>query len=167
MPRTHSSQPLIDRLTATDGEALTLSLTEITTLLNRPLPQSATTNPRYWQGYGSTISRALTAQGWRATLHPQEDVVMFARVPHARRPSRLDPLRAYLATQEGETVLLSLDQVTAILGGYLVRTARLDPAWWDGREPHARAWEESGWKARLDIRRRSVEFRRTADEATP
>jgi hypothetical protein len=167
MPQTHHFQPLIDRLTAADGEPLILSLTEIATLIGCPLPRSARTNPRFWRLSGYAIPRALIAEGWRATLHPQEYVVTFTRTGNERRPNGLDPLRVYLATREGETVLLSLEQVEAILGGYLVRTARLDPAWWDGRERHARTWEALGWKARLDIRRRSVEFRRIRDEVTP
>src|SRR5215475_14031514 len=163
MPLTYHFQPLIDRLTAADGAPLILSLPEVAALIGCPLPRSARTNPRFWRLSGYAIPRALLAEGWRATLHAQESVVTFTPAEHERRPSGLDPLGAFLATQEGETVRLSLEQVEAILGGYLVRTARLDPAWWDGRERHARTWEALGWKARLDIRRRSVEFRRSGD----
>ena len=167
MPLTYHFQPLIDRLTAADGAPLILSLPEVAALIGAPLPRAARTTPRFWRLAGYAIPRALLAEGWHATLHPQESVVTFTPAAHARRPSGLAPLRAFLAKQEGERVLLSLDEVAAILGGYLVRTARLDPAWWDGRERHARTWEGLGWQARLDIRRRSVEFRRREEAGTP
>jgi len=156
-------QRLIDRLTASGDDHLTLSFAEIAALVDRPLPPSATTD-QYWRHLGSALPRALRAHGWYATLDPAGDRVTFA---HSRprgtpRPSRLDPLLAFLADQQADTVGLSFAQLREIFGGYLVSAARIDPAWWDGREPHARKWEALGWKARLDIQGRAVEFRRVA-----
>jgi hypothetical protein len=161
LPRRYDAQPLVDRLTASGDDRLTLTLAAIAALIDRPLPPSATTD-QYWRHRGNTIVHTLHAHGWHASVNPAGDRVTFA---HARpgqgtRPSRLDPLLAHLAAQEGDTVRLSFEQLAAILGGYLRGSARVDPAWWDGREPHARKWEALGWEARLDIQGRAVEFRR-------
>jgi hypothetical protein len=92
---------------ASGGDYLTLSLTEIAALIDHPVQRSAITNPRYWQHLGNSIPRTLVAQGWRATMHPHGDAVTFSRSGHEQRtrPTRLDPLLAFLAAQEGETVL--------------------------------------------------------------
>jgi hypothetical protein len=163
MPHKYDVRPLIDRLTASGGDHLTLTLAEIAALIDRPLPPSATTD-QYWRHRGNALVRTLHAHDWHASLDPAGDRVTFA---HSRprgtpRPSRLDPLLAFLADQQADTVRLSFAQLREIFGGYLVSAARIDPAWWDGREPHARKWEALGWKARLDIQGRAVEFRRVA-----
>jgi hypothetical protein len=157
-------QPLLDRLAACPGDELTLRFAEIAAIIGRPLAPYARTEPAYWASRQNRVVALLEERGWWADLDAAEEAVTFrrGRRPVPNRAHQLDPLLAFLAAQEGETLRLSLDEIAAIMDGKLARMARLDPAWWDGRERRARRWEALGWTARLDIRGQAVVFTRGA-----
>ncbi len=74
--------------------------------------------------------------------------------------TKYGPLVAYLATQRESPVECTFAEIEGIIGFPLPRTARTVAGFWtDQRRMHVRAWEEAGWRARLDFPNRQVIFR--------
>jgi hypothetical protein len=80
-----------------------------------------------------------------------------------RRGGRYMPLVAYLIAHEADSVTLTFTQIEELIGRPLSLTAQVSSAFWTAthglrflRDLHA-----LGWRARLDVKERAVEFRRT------
>lgn len=75
--------------------------------------------------------------------------------------TKYGPLVAYRAMQRESLIECTFAEIEAIIGFPLPRTARTVAGFWtDHRRMHVRAWEEAGWRARLDFSNRQVVFRR-------
>jgi hypothetical protein len=91
------------------------------------------------------------------------------------QPPKYDPLRAYLAAQVDDTVMLTVAEIETIVGTSLPARARSGAFWanaahWWDASPQARAWLEVGWRVtgynvRLAVP--TVTFGRTASTAEP
>ena len=81
--------------------------------------------------------------------------------------NRYDPLYKWLSSTSGRKVSATFDQIEAVLGFTLPRTARARPQWWaneagNTRHVQCRAWLDAGFQtANLDLSRKTVEFVRT------
>jgi hypothetical protein len=77
-------------------------------------------------------------------------------------PSKYDPLRAFLATQQG-SVTLTFDQIER-LGIVLPAAARTYPEWWANEDPkltrhvQCRAWRSLGRTATPHLTAKTVTF---------
>jgi hypothetical protein len=82
--------------------------------------------------------------------------------------SRYNPLVDHLRTQTTDAATLTLAEIEAMIGGHLPDTAHVDGYWWRKPVmPAVRTWEALGWRAHLDLKARTVTFRRggAADQA--
>lgn len=69
----------------------------------------------------------------------------------------------FLATQQGETLALTFDEIERVLGDCLPLRARSHTDQWSNpRRVHIRMLRASGWRARLDHANRCVRFVRDA-----
>lgn len=75
---------------------------------------------------------------------------------------KYEPLAHYLRKSESERVRLTFEEVEAILGAPLPRSARKYPAWWaNSAEGHvnAQAWLAAGYRAQeVDLKRQELVF---------
>jgi hypothetical protein len=77
-----------------------------------------------------------------------------------------DPLRRALEGGREDAVRFTFDEIENILGRPLPASAYRFSAWWGNessrkaRHAQAMAWLEAGFKARVSLRSRAVEFRR-------
>jgi hypothetical protein len=80
-------------------------------------------------------------------------------VARCRATTKYEPLVAHLAIQRDSVVDCTFATIEAIVRFPLPRTARTVAGFWTDRlRPHVRAWEEAGWRARLDFPNRRVIF---------
>lgn len=80
------------------------------------------------------------------------------------------PITEFLITEHSEKVRLAFDEVEAILGFDLPKSARDYQAWWanDRHHSQAKAWLEAGWQTEnLNLAGRTVEFTRTRKPRAP
>ena len=62
--------------------------------------------------------------------------------------SNYSALKMFLERQTDRTVMLSFGEIERIIGTSLPNSAKVHQAWWSAStHPHARTWEESGYKA--------------------
>ena len=70
-------------------------------------------------------------------------------MPARRKPSKFEPLRAYLAAQTGTRLTLSFGQIEALVRQPLPASAWLRPWWTNSLNPSAypqsQAWLLAGW----------------------
>jgi hypothetical protein len=75
------------------------------------------------------------------------------------------PLIAHLTASTGDRLVLTIDEIEAILGATLPRTAREKYGFWRGAAyRHVADMERAGWEATLHRPAQAVEFRRIAGE---
>ena len=78
-----------------------------------------------------------------------------------------DRLTRYLAACGRDSVTLSFDEISAIVGGSLPDSAFNHAAWWGPSHSHARAWLGAGFTAKHKKGTRSTEFVKTGSAASP
>jgi hypothetical protein len=93
--------------------------------------------------------------------------VVPARRANPRVPAEYLSLHAYLDHRYATTVVLTFEQVEALLGFALPGPARVDRGWWTGAaasiDRHADAWEAAGRDATPNLLARTVAFERLPD----
>lgn len=72
--------------------------------------------------------------------------------------SKYTPLNTYLETQTLEELLLGFKEIESILNFELTHSSRTYAAWWDSSRPHAHAWIDAGYNAKVDIANSRVRF---------
>ena len=96
--------------------------------------------------------------------------VVGSRAPDAARvthhvPSEYAPLYTYLEGRPPSIVVLTFDQMEAVLGFALPASARTQRDWWAGAAVqclcHSSAWTETGRTATPDLPGRTVTFERS------
>ncbi len=76
-------------------------------------------------------------------------------------PTKYQPLVDYVAAQTEKALTLTFAQIEAMVGSPLSETMQVDASQWNSaRLAYVRAWEATGWRARLDRRNRRVHFTR-------
>ncbi len=79
-------------------------------------------------------------------------------------PSVYQPLLDYLAAVEGDTAVLTLMEIEAILDAALPPTATTSGGYWSSASnSHVRAWRALGWSAHCTPRRGLVVFTRDVE----
>lgn len=103
---------------------------------------------------------------WRTSpLVPDHDIVAVPQ-PHMRPrvPQDYLSLYTYLEHRYASTVVLTFQQMEALLGFALPATAETEPGWWTGaptaRDVHANAWCVAGRTATPNLSARTVAFER-------
>jgi hypothetical protein len=81
------------------------------------------------------------------------------------RPSKYDPLIGHLAAHATTELTLTFEQLAALLGEPLPRSAQEYAAWWansttDPTHSWARRWTAAGWRAQVDLAKQRVTFER-------
>jgi hypothetical protein len=79
------------------------------------------------------------------------------------------PITEFLIAERAERVRLAFDELEAILGFDLPKSAGDYPAWWanDRHHSQAKAWLEAGWQTEnLNLSGRTVEFARVRKHRT-
>ncbi|WP_433994756.1 DUF7662 domain-containing protein [Bradyrhizobium canariense] len=74
------------------------------------------------------------------------------------------PLHERLRTENGQSLRLTFSEIEAILGKPLPRSAYTFTAWWSTLKragPQARAWISAGYRVRVSMKHRIVEFYRS------
>lgn len=78
---------------------------------------------------------------------------------------RYEPLRSFLAGQQGDTVPVTFQQIEQVLGAALPNSKRY-PAWWSNNpsnNPMTKVWLAAGFVTeQVDTTREQLVFRRTA-----
>jgi hypothetical protein len=75
------------------------------------------------------------------------------------------PLLDHLIACPADTVILSFDEIEALIGVPLPVAYRVEWNCWAHRQyVHVRLWRALGWRAHFDRRQRRVVFRRLAAE---
>ena len=81
-----------------------------------------------------------------------------------RVPSEYRALYTYLEHRYASVVVLTLEQIEALLGSPLPAPARTEPHWWTGDaahlQPHSAAWTGAGRTATPNLSARTVTFER-------
>jgi hypothetical protein len=79
-------------------------------------------------------------------------------------PPEYRTLYTYLDRRYAAVVVLTFDQIEALLGGALPLPASTERAWWTGGaaqlEPHSAAWTGAGRTATPNLSARTVTFER-------
>ena len=80
--------------------------------------------------------------------------------------SAYDRLRSKLESERGKAVRLTFSEIEGILGRPLPASAYKFSAWWGNESsrkaghPQAMAWLDAGFKARVSLKQRAVDFHR-------
>ena len=94
---------------------------------------------------------------------PVTEIVPKERSP-VRVPAEYRALYTYLEHRYASVVVLTLEQIEALLGSPLPPPARTERDWWtDGGvhlQPHSAAWTEAGRTATPNLSARTVTFER-------
>jgi hypothetical protein len=81
-----------------------------------------------------------------------------------RVPPEYRALYTYLERRYASVVVLTFEQIEALLGGALPLPASTERAWWTGNaaqlQPHAAAWTGAGRTATPNLSARTVTFER-------
>jgi hypothetical protein len=80
-----------------------------------------------------------------------------------RVPPEYRALHTYLEDRYASIVVLTLEQIEALLGLPLPAPASTERDWWtdgSGRQPHAAAWTAAGRTAQPNLSARTVTFER-------
>jgi len=78
--------------------------------------------------------------------------------------NKYGPLREYLSRQKDSTVTMRFNEMEAILGFKLPKSARIRPAWWGNENPrvtqhsHSRAWTLAGRHVTANIEGETATF---------
>lgn len=73
------------------------------------------------------------------------------------------PLLAFLSGNSADAVIVSFDEIEAIIGVPLPLKYRVESNNWSSRRyVHVRLWRAMGWRAHFDRRHRRVVFRRVS-----
>lgn len=83
----------------------------------------------------------------------------------ARMPRSIyEPLHERLRTENGPSLRLTFSEIESILGKPLPRSAYTFTAWWSTLNrpgPQAKAWMSAGYRVRVSMKHRIVEFYRS------
>jgi hypothetical protein len=96
---------------------------------------------------------------------PQSGTAIFSLERTAVRvPPEYRALYIYLEHRYASVVVLTLEQIEALLGSPLPTAARTERTWWTGGgvdlQPHAAAWTGAGRTATPNLSARTVTFER-------
>lgn len=103
---------------------------------------------------------------WRGATPParQEIIARVERPPSPRVPPEYLPLYTYLEHRYASTVVLSFDQMEALLGRSLPARAGTERDWWTGAavsaDRHSQAWTAAMRTAIPNLSARNVTFDR-------
>ena len=104
---------------------------------------------------------------WRGEPHlPARQAVADSpvRPRDPRVPAEYLPLYTYLEHRHASTIVLSFDQMEALMGRTLPASARTERDWWTGAvvpaDRHSLAWTAALRKARPNLLARNVTFER-------
>jgi hypothetical protein len=109
-----------------------------------------------------------TAAWWRGVPRAAEGRtgIVPIRWPQPAVPARYLSLHTYLDRRYATTVVLTFEQVEALLGFALPDSARTEPDWWTAAAPHADwhsdAWTVAGRTATPNLPARTVTFERVS-----
>jgi hypothetical protein len=84
-----------------------------------------------------------------------------------------DPLKQRLASEVGDSIVVTFAEIETILVRTLPRSAYEYPAWWANEESdetspvQCLAWLSAGFRATPDLSRRTVKFERYANAPSP
>ena len=106
---------------------------------------------------------------WKRRVRPVSEPAAPARViPRLQRntvsvPAQYVPLYEYLEHRYATMVVLTFDQMEALLGTSLPAPARTEPQWWTGASDttsHSSAWTHAGRTAVPNLLAKTVTFER-------
>ncbi len=81
------------------------------------------------------------------------------------RPGKYEPLLEHLKTQRSMVLRMTFERITDLVG-VLPQSAHKHPAWWanerseDSTHVHCKAWLDTGYKARPNLKAQTVTFER-------
>ena len=104
----------------------------------------------------------------RLTTTPERPAAVAAKEPRALSvPAEYLSLYTYLEDRYASTVVLTFDQMEALLGFALPESARHDGAWWATASvpTHSAAWTDARRTAEPNLPARTVTFERLPDPA--
>ena len=79
--------------------------------------------------------------------------------------SGYQPIADYLATRAETEVLLTFDEIEALIDAALPPSARRSSNYWTAKDDAMqRTWRTQGWRAHFDIRNQCIHFVRDVDE---
>jgi hypothetical protein len=107
---------------------------------------------------------------WRRAAPVAERPSSIFRMEQARRAPRVPaeylPLYTYLEDRYASTVVLTFEQMEALLGSPLPTPASTEREWWTGDDArasrHSEAWVGAGRTATPNLAARTVTFERAA-----
>jgi hypothetical protein len=101
---------------------------------------------------------------WREAQVPERITIAPMSTPRPRVRDGYLPLYTYLEHRYASIVVLTFDQMEALLGFALPEAARLEPDWWTGRAalagPDINAWTVASRTATPNLPARNVRFER-------
>ena len=94
---------------------------------------------------------------------PSTAILPVERTP-GRVPQEYRALHSYLEHRYASIVVLTLEQIEALLGSPLPAPARTEDEWWTGAgaqlQPHSASWTAAGRSATPNLPARTVTFER-------
>jgi hypothetical protein len=152
---------------------LELTIDELEEKTGCPLPPVARSRQEWW---ANTLlnrnARAWLQAGWKVRGRPRENKVVFFRtnglsatLSAKNRSVGYKGLEEFLQTLPVDQyqLAISLDELDAVIGRSLPKTAREDRTWWANTQnsSHARSWLNAGWLVdQVYLRSNVVVFRR-------
>ena len=111
-----------------------------------------------------TLLEWMWARWRRATPVPERITIASKPEPRPRVRDGYLPLYTYLEHRYASIVVLTFEQMEALLGFALPEAARLEPAWWTGiaalGAPDGNAWTVARRTATPNLPARNVRFER-------
>lgn len=105
---------------------------------------------------------------WRRRIKPVSEPASARVIPRFNRttlpvPAPYLPLYQYLDHRYATMVVLTFEQIEALVGASLPALARTEPEWWTGAavtEAHSSAWTHAGRTALPNLLAKTVTFER-------
>ena len=97
---------------------------------------------------------------WHRETHVPEPIIVAPLRPRPRISEGYLPLYSYLEHRYASSVVLTFDQIEALLGFALPAAARLERDWWTGGAAHGDAWRVARRTATPNLPARYVRFER-------
>jgi hypothetical protein len=152
---------------------LELTIDEFEKKTGCALPPVARARREWWANtLQNRNARSWLQAGWKVKIHPQEKRVTFFRADGINpglttkaRSGAYEGLEAFLRTLPVDQyqIAMSVDELDAVMGRPLPKTARIDRTWWANarKSNHARYWLNAGWRVdQVYLRSKIVVFRR-------